>query len=108
MRPRATRQAKFIAGGTNLLDLMKENVERPARLIDITHLPLRTRARRPTDGGLRIGALVPNTDLAYHPLVERRYPLLAQRHPGRRLAATAQHGHDRRQPDAAHALRLLL
>ena len=70
------RNAKFIAGGTNLVDLMKYDVERPARLIDITRLPLRaieeTRA-----GGLRIGALVPNSDLAYHPLVEARYPLLA-------------------------------
>jgi xanthine dehydrogenase YagS FAD-binding subunit len=69
-------QAKFIAGGTNLLDLMKENVERPARLIDITHLPLNT-VEETTNGGLKIGALVPNTDLAYHPLVERRYPMLA-------------------------------
>ena len=68
--------AKLIAGGTNLLDLMKEDVERPTRLIDISGLPLREVAETP-DGGLRIGALVPNTDLAYHPLVERRYPILA-------------------------------
>jgi xanthine dehydrogenase YagS FAD-binding subunit len=69
--------ARFIAGGTNLLDLMKENVERPSRLIDITHLPLR--AIEPTsDGGLRIGALVTNTDVAYHPEIERRYPLLSR------------------------------
>jgi len=68
-------RAKFIAGGTNLLDLMKENVERPARLIDITHLPLNTVEEAP-GGGLKIGALVPNTDLAYHPLVEQRYPVL--------------------------------
>ena len=69
--------ARFIAGGTNLLDLMKENVERPSRLIDITRLPLR--AIEPTsDGGLRIGALVTNTDLAYHPEIERRYPLLSR------------------------------
>src|SRR4051812_39631461 len=69
-------QAKFIAGGTNLIDLMKENVERPARLIDITHLPLNTVEETP-HGGLKIGALVPNTDLAYHPIVEQRYPVLA-------------------------------
>src|SRR5467141_1676007 len=67
--------AKFIAGGTNLIDLMKEDVERPTRLIDITRLPLKTVAETPA-GGLRIGALVPNTDLAYHPVVEKRYPLL--------------------------------
>jgi xanthine dehydrogenase YagS FAD-binding subunit len=68
--------AKFIAGGTNLIDLMKENVERPSRLIDISHLPLKTIVEM-KDGGLRIGALVPNSDLAYHPMVARRYPLLA-------------------------------
>ncbi len=50
--------AKFIAGGTNLIDLMKEDVERPTRLIDITRLPLKTVEETP-DGGLRIGALVP-------------------------------------------------
>jgi xanthine dehydrogenase YagS FAD-binding subunit len=68
--------AKFIAGGTNLIDLMKENVERPSRLIDISRLPLR-QIEETQDGGLRIGALVPNSDLAYHPLIERRYPMLA-------------------------------
>jgi xanthine dehydrogenase YagS FAD-binding subunit len=68
--------AKFIAGGTNLVDLMKEDVERPSRLIDITRLPLQS-IEETTDGGLRIGALVPNSDLAYHPLVERRYPILS-------------------------------
>jgi xanthine dehydrogenase YagS FAD-binding subunit len=68
--------AKFIAGGTNLVDLMKEDVERPPRLIDITGLPLKT-VEETKQGGLRIGALVPNSDLAYHPLVARRYPLLA-------------------------------
>jgi xanthine dehydrogenase YagS FAD-binding subunit len=69
--------AKFIAGGTNLLDLMKENVERPPRVIDITHLPLGDIEPGP-DGGLRLGALVSNTDVAYHEEVDRRYPLLAK------------------------------
>ena len=69
--------ARFIAGGTNLIDLMKENVERPRRLIDITHLPLRAIAST-VDGGLRLGALASNTDVAYHPEVERRYPLVAR------------------------------
>jgi xanthine dehydrogenase YagS FAD-binding subunit len=68
--------AKFIAGGTNLIDLMKENVERPTRLIDITRLPLKT-VEQTAEGGLRIGALVPNADLAYHPLIAQRYPILA-------------------------------
>ena len=68
--------AKFIAGGTNLIDLIKENVARPSQLIDITHLPL-DKVEETRDGGLRIGALVPNSDVAYHPQVEARYPLLA-------------------------------
>jgi xanthine dehydrogenase YagS FAD-binding subunit len=72
----ADRSARFIAGGTNLLDLMKENVERPSRLIDITHLPL-GEIQSSGSGGLRLGALATNTDVAYHPEVERRYPLLS-------------------------------
>jgi xanthine dehydrogenase YagS FAD-binding subunit len=68
--------AKLIAGGTNLIDLMKENVEEPSRLIDIGRLPL-CNVEATAEGGLRIGALVPNSDLAYHPLIERHYPLLA-------------------------------
>jgi xanthine dehydrogenase YagS FAD-binding subunit len=68
--------AKFIAGGTNLVDLMKYDVERPARLIDISRLPL-TSVEETADGGVRIGALVPNSNLAYHPLIERNYPLLS-------------------------------
>src|SRR5580704_12220711 len=68
--------AKFIAGGTNLIDLMKEHVEHPTKLIDISRLPLKT-VDETAEGGLRIGALMPNSDLAYHPLIEQRYPLLA-------------------------------
>jgi xanthine dehydrogenase YagS FAD-binding subunit len=68
--------AKFIAGGTNLIDLMKENVERPTRLIDISRLPLKS-VEATSQGGLRIGALVPNSDVAYDPLVERGYPMLS-------------------------------
>ncbi len=72
----AEQSAKFIAGGTNLIDLMKEDVERPSRLIDISRLPLKTVEDTP-EGGLRIGALVPNSDLAYHPLIAQRYPMFA-------------------------------
>lgn len=68
---------RFIAGGTNLLDLMKENVARPEHLIDITGLPLKD-VTETASGGLLIGALVSNADLAWHPLVEQRYPLLSQ------------------------------
>jgi xanthine dehydrogenase YagS FAD-binding subunit len=72
----ASPAAKFIAGGTNLVDLMKMNVERPARLIDISRLPL-DQVEETAGGGLRIGALVRNSDLAYHPLVEQRFPVLS-------------------------------
>jgi len=72
----ADPSAKFIAGGTNLIDLMKEDVERPTRLVDITHLPLKSVEETP-NGGVKIGALVPNSDVAYHPLIERRYPMVA-------------------------------
>jgi len=68
---------RFIAGGTNLLDLMKENIARPEHLIDITGLPL-TDIQETASGGLMIGALVSNADLAWHPLIESRYPLLSQ------------------------------
>jgi xanthine dehydrogenase YagS FAD-binding subunit len=68
--------ATFVAGGTNLIDLIKEGVTKPSRLIDITRLQL-NRIEDTSDGGLRIGALVPNSDLAYHPQIEKRYPLLA-------------------------------
>jgi len=69
--------AQLIAGGTNLLDLMKENIARPSRLIDITRLPLH-KIEDTADGGLRIGALVTNTNVAYNEQVEKRYPLLAR------------------------------
>ena len=69
--------SRFIAGGTNLLDLMKENLTRPEHLIDITGLPLADLSETPS-GGVMIGALVSNADLAWHPWIERRYPLLSQ------------------------------
>ncbi len=69
--------AAYLGGGTNLVDLMKENVARPAHLIGLKHLPLAAIESTP-DGGLRLGALATNADTAYHPEVEKRYPLLAQ------------------------------
>ncbi len=72
----AGEKVRFLAGGTNLIDLMKENVERPARLVDINRLPLKTIEE--IDGGkLRLGALVTNADTAYDARVQKRYPLLA-------------------------------
>lgn len=72
----ANRNAKFIAGGTNLLDLMKEDVERPEELIDVSRLNL-TQIRM-SGNNLSLGALAKNTDTANHPLVRQNYPLLTQ------------------------------
>ena len=73
----ATRGAKFLAGGTNLVDLMKYGVESPTTLVDINHLQLKEIVAGP-DGGVKIGALVRNSDLADHPLIKNHYPLLSQ------------------------------
>lgn len=70
------KSAKFIAGGTNLIDLMKEYVEQPNRLIDVTRLELARIAER--GGGVRLGAGARNSDTANHPLVRQRYPLVSQ------------------------------
>ncbi|MFC9427589.1 FAD binding domain-containing protein [Streptomyces sp. NPDC056987] len=69
--------ARVLAGGTNLVDLMKSGVERPGRLVDVRELPL-DRVESTPGGGLRIGATVTNSDLAAHPDVRLRYPVLAQ------------------------------
>jgi xanthine dehydrogenase YagS FAD-binding subunit len=66
---------RYLGGGTNLVDLMRLGVERPARLVDVAHLP--GDVEETADGGLRVGAAVTNSELAAHPLVRRRYPLLA-------------------------------
>ncbi len=82
--PRAAAEAvsrngggKFIAGGTNLLDLMKHEIEVPGHLVDINHLGLDT-VEETADGGLRIGALVRNTDLLAHERVRRDYAVLSR------------------------------
>lgn len=74
----ATRPgASYLAGGTNLVDHLKLGVATPDVLVDITRLPLDT-VEETGDGGLRIGAMVRNSDLAAHPAVRRRYPALSQ------------------------------
>ncbi|MFE9611211.1 FAD binding domain-containing protein [Streptomyces sp. NPDC006012] len=73
----ADPEARYLAGGTNLVDLMRTGVERPARLVDVRELPL-DRVEATADGGLRIGATVTNSDLAAHPEIRRRYPALSQ------------------------------
>ena len=73
----ANRNAKFLAGGTNILDLMKEDVERPNELVDLTRLNLADIKTTP-NGGVTIGALAKNTDTANHSLIRKNYPLLTQ------------------------------
>ena len=73
----ALKGSKFLAGGTNLYDLMKYGVERPAALVDINHVGL-AEITPTQDGGVRIGALVRNSDLADHPTIRTQYPLLSQ------------------------------
>ncbi|MFD7712156.1 FAD binding domain-containing protein [Streptomyces sp. NPDC059785] len=69
--------ARYLGGGTNLVDLMKLGVEQPATLVDVSRLPLDTVEELP-DGALRLGATVRNSDLAAHPVVRDRYPVLSQ------------------------------
>ena len=69
--------ARFLAGGTNIVDLMKEGVEAPDQLVDINRLPLAAIEAQPA-GGLRLGALARNSDTANHPVLRTRYPLVAQ------------------------------
>src|ERR1700716_1217900 len=68
---------RFMGGGTTLVDLMKLNVETPARVLDVNRLPLDKIESTP-DGGLKIGATVRNSDLANHPAIRRDYPVLSQ------------------------------
>jgi xanthine dehydrogenase YagS FAD-binding subunit len=70
-------EIRFIGGGTTLIDLMKLNVEQPQTLVDINRLPLDKIEALP-DGGLTIGAVVRNSDLAYHPLVRKNYAVLSE------------------------------
>ena len=96
----------FIAGGTDLMQLMKDNVEAPTRLVDLERCrPVA--ASRSCSGGLRLGAMARHErrrrpSRAY----ARGWPVIAEALLASRLAAGAQHGHHRRQPAAAHALRL--
>src|SRR5438067_7368137 len=71
------RQVKFLGGGTNLIDLMKMGVETPQTLIDINRLPL-AQIEELTGKGIRIGALARNSDVAEHPLIKKRYPVLSE------------------------------
>jgi len=74
----AKPRGKFLGGGTNLIDLMKMGVETPDTLIDINPLPLAQIEELPDGKGVRIGAMVRNSDLAEHELIKRRYPVLSE------------------------------
>jgi xanthine dehydrogenase YagS FAD-binding subunit len=77
LRVNPSPETKFVAGGTTLIDLMKLNVETPRRVVDINPLPL-TKVEKTSDGGLRIGAMVRNSDLAHDAQVQQQYPVLSQ------------------------------
>src|SRR3977135_964119 len=70
--------AAYLAGGTNLLDLMKGGITRPNRLVDVSRLPGLDQIERLPDGGIRIGALVRNADLAHDPDFASSYPAIAE------------------------------
>src|SRR5437868_13893479 len=74
----AKPRMKFLAGGTNLIDLMKMGVETPAQLVDINRVPLAQIEELPDGKGVRIGALARNSDVAEHALIRERYPVLSQ------------------------------
>src|SRR3982751_5287207 len=73
----AEQRTRYLAGGTTLIDLMKLDVEQPTQLVDITALPLAEVIELP-NGGLRVGAVVRNSDLAHNESVRKRYPMLSQ------------------------------
>ena len=98
--------ARFIAGGTNLADYMKLNVERPTQLIDINRLPL-NKIEPTADGGLKIGALARNADVAVDFDGKGALPNVGTGSARRCITAVAQHGHRGRQSAAEDALRLL-
>jgi len=75
---RSDQQARFIGGGTNLIDLWKYNLTHLSTVVDVNHLEEYKSITENADGGLRLGALMTNADTAYHPLIETRYPLLSK------------------------------
>ena len=76
-REAAAAGARYLAGGTTLIDLMKLHVERPPAIVDINPLQL-TQIEALDDGSVRVGAMVRNSDMAHHDLIRTRYPLLSQ------------------------------
>jgi len=99
-------QLAFIAGGTDLIGLMKDRAQLPELLLDINGLPDMARIEALPDGGLRIGALARMSDVAAHPDVRRSFPVIAEGVAVRRIRAAPQHGVVGWQHHAAHPLRL--
>ena len=101
-------QARYLGGGTNLVDLMRQNIEAPAALVDVSRLP--GTIENTPNGGLLIGAAVRNNVVAAHPAVRTHYPMLSRAllagAAGGRFGADPQHGDRRRQHPPADALRL--
>jgi xanthine dehydrogenase iron-sulfur cluster and FAD-binding subunit A len=100
--------ATYLASGTNLLDLMKGGIMRPARLVDVSRLPGLDRIERLDNGDVRIGALVRNADLAHDLDFARSHPRDFGGPALRRFRPVAQCGHRRRQSVAADPLQLFL
>lgn len=71
-------KAAFVAGGTNIIDLLKYNVTSAGALVDVNHIEGYHGIEEREDGTLRLGAFATNADTAYHPLIEERYPLLSK------------------------------
>ena len=100
--------AAYLAAGTNLLDLMKGGVMRPGKLVDIGRIAGLDRIEMAEDGGVRIGALVRNADLAYHPVFTRSFPAVAEALLSGGVRPATQCRNSRRQPAATHTVRIFL
>ena len=96
---------KFIAGGTDLMQLLKDNIESPTELIDLEHVDLSSIQADAQE--LRLGAMARMSDVAAHPDVRAGWPIDCSGAGGVRVSAGAEHGHNRWQPAAANTMRLL-
>ena len=102
----AGTDAKYLGGGTNLVDLMRENIEHPQALVDVTRLSQEIDVR--DDGSILIGAAAKNTAVALHSCRAGAFPGSGARDPERRVWPDPQHGHGRRQSAATHTLPVFL
>ena len=102
----ADRAGKYLGGGTNLVDLMRETIERPARLVDVTALS--DTIEETADGGVLIGGAARNTAIAEHRLIRSRFSGAIAGDRCRRFSPDPQHGDRSRQHSPADALRLFL